>query len=196
MWLVQNRGDFSWPARRRICGSGWVVGGGAGGGVWAARGGGWVCPGTVRSPPPCPEPHTTPASTHHQVSSQGSHVIGSQNEAAPSRPRKSGQLQENISFSKWLIFWLIWAIRENLCMIKNYLKFLLTGNIFTRVCHSIHRGVCPGGCVQVVGVSWVLHTLPPSQIRRDTVNRWSVCILPECILVLVVNLTIYSQFSA
>ena len=67
------------------------------------------------------------------------------------------------------------------------------GNIFTPVCHSVHRGVVcvvAGGwaCVRCWGdvCGWgacVVAGGVVRRIRRDTVNERAVCILLECILV-------------
>ena len=61
---------------------------------------------------------------------------------------------------------------------------LRQGNIFTSICHSVHRlGGMPGG-----GHAWLAHTPPrPQQILRDTVNERAVRILLECILVFKVH---------
>ena len=85
------------------------------------------------------------------------------------------------------------------------------GNVYTRVCHSVHRR--EGGCVSQHAMGRGVHLLskhpprqthpgqtPPRQtpasgqtpphpgrspllILRDTVNKWAVRILVECILV-------------
>ena len=55
------------------------------------------------------------------------------------------------------------------------------GNVFTRVCHSVHRGSAFPQYHGQVTPSPRRHTPPP-----DIVNRRVVCILLECILVLLI----------
>ena len=60
------------------------------------------------------------------------------------------------------------------------------GNIFTCVCHSVHRGACVvvGGCAWLQGGhAWLLGGM--RRTRQDTVNERAVRILLECILVLI-----------
>ena len=67
---------------------------------------------------------------------------------------------------------------------------LRQGNVFTPVCHSIHRGVCvsatplgqtsPG---QIPPMHAGIHTPPLPSGCWDTVNKRAVRILLECILV-------------
>ena len=66
------------------------------------------------------------------------------------------------------------------------------GNVFTPVCHSVHGR---GGCLptmhhrshdQGVYIGGGIRQTPPKihGILRDTVNKWEVLILLECIVVL------------
>ena len=60
-------------------------------------------------------------------------------------------------------------------------------NVFTPACHSVHRG-WGGFCIQGVG------QIPPPRALRDMVNKRSVRMLLECILVVQMVILIYWFF--
>ena len=74
-------------------------------------------------------------------------------------------------------------------------RSLAQGNIFTPVCHSVHRGACVvvGGVHVCGGHAWLQGGMcgcrgacvvgGMHRIQQDTVNERVVCILLECILV-------------
>ena len=64
------------------------------------------------------------------------------------------------------------------------------GNVFTPVCHSVHRWSASRGGRSAEEVRQIL---PPHQILRDTVNKWAVRIPLKCILVGLLNFEWHSQ---
>ena len=65
-------------------------------------------------------------------------------------------------------------------------------NVFTPVCHSVHGGGCllhtPHGQTPLQAHTHTLGRHPPPSASWDTVNKWAVHILLECILVFHINL--------